>query len=234
MTAAVEFSARDIFRAAYTNRYTWDSGFPGYRADFELELGYDTPLGRSGDKVIPAGTYRGRVSVPANLSNLNGIEVSGIDEPLAAEWVVNQIKDVITHRKRSEFDEAHGKHEFTLDGDPDKSGAVPITVSGDSMGSHYKVRDRQVVQVSRQMGRMAFTINHLKSIDTDTGYISSHYNAVFKDPSSEKVLNQLDFSDDYDQFDGYYLMTQQVVKGSAHGKPSYTRVTFSNIETSQS
>lgn len=231
MTAAVESSARDVFRAAYTNRYTWDAGFPGYCADFELEIGYDTPMGRSGDKVIPAGTYRGQVTVPADLSDLNGIQVTGMDEPLAAEWIVNQIKDVITHRKRSTFEDAHGKHEFSVDGETDRTGAVPISVGGDSMGSHYKIRDRQVVQVSRQMGRMAFTINHLKSIDTDSGYISAHYNAVFKDPSSGEVLNQLDFTDDYDQFDGYYLMTQQEVKGKAHGGPSYTRVTFSNIKT---
>ncbi|MEO1133981.1 MAG: DUF3386 family protein, partial [Cyanobacteria bacterium J06639_1] len=132
---------------------------------------------------------------------------------------------------RSEFDEAHGKHEFSLDGETDKTGAVPIAVGGDSMGSHYKIRDRQVVQVSRQMGRMAFTINHLESINTDTGYISSRYNAVFTDPSSGAVMNQLEFADDYDPFDGYYLMTQQEVKGNSHGKPSYTRVAFSNIET---
>ncbi|MBE9070594.1 DUF3386 family protein, partial [Leptolyngbya cf. ectocarpi LEGE 11479] len=30
---AVQLSARDIMRAAYENRYTWDSNFPGYTTD---------------------------------------------------------------------------------------------------------------------------------------------------------------------------------------------------------
>ncbi|WP_152964757.1 DUF3386 family protein, partial [Limnoraphis robusta] len=29
-------NARDLFKAAYEHRYTWDSNFPGYSADIEL------------------------------------------------------------------------------------------------------------------------------------------------------------------------------------------------------
>ncbi|WP_026101037.1 DUF3386 domain-containing protein [Synechococcus sp. PCC 7336] len=222
--------ARELFKQAYENRYTWDNNFPGYSADFELEIGYDTPLGRSGDKVLAAGTYTGSVSVPADLSDLNGIEVSGVSDPLAAEWIVNQIKDVITHRKRSDFESAHGKHEFALGGEADATGAVPISVGGDAMGSHYKIRDRQVVQVSRTMGRMSFVINHLDKLETETGYVSTAYTAVFTDPESGEVLNQLKFEDSYAEYGGYHLMAQQIVKGQSKGKPSYTRVTFSNIQ----
>jgi hypothetical protein len=231
MTATADRTSQacDLFRAAYDNRYTWDDGFPGYAADFELEIGHDAPLGRSGDKVLKAGIYLGSVQVPADLTDLNGIVVSGVNDPLAAEWVVNQIKDVITHRKRADFESAHGKHEFSLDGQPDASGAVPIAVSGDAMGSHYKVKHNEVVQVSRTMGRMAFTINHLDKLDTGSGYVSTAYTAVFNNPETGEILNQLKFSDRYVEFAGYYLMSEQVVKGTSRGKPSYTRVSFSNF-----
>ena len=232
MTTTVDRSqaARDIFKSAYENRYTWDENFPGYSADFELEIGHDTKLGRSGDKVLTAGTYNGSVTVPADLTDLNGIVVDGVSDPLAAEWIVNQIKDVITHRKRSDFESAHGKHEFAIDGDTDATGAVPIAVSGDSMGSHYKIRDRQVVEVSRTMGRMSFTIAHLDKLDTDTGYLSTSYTAVFTDPSSGKVVNQIKFADSYGEYGGYFLMTEQEVKGQSMGQPSYTCVRFKNIQ----
>ena len=232
MTTTVDRSqdARDLFQAAYENRYTWDENFPGYSAEFVLEIGHDTPLGRSGDKVLAAGSYSGSVSVPADLTDLNGITVEGVGDPLAAEWIVNQIKDVITHRKRSDFESAHGKHQFSIGGDTDATGAVPITVSGDSMGSHYKIRDRQVVEVSRTMGRMAFTICHQEKLDTDTGYLSTAYTAVFTDPSSGQVVNQLKFADRYGEYSGYFLMTEQEVKGQSKGQPSYTRVQFSNIQ----
>jgi hypothetical protein len=32
-------SARELFQAAYENRYTWDANFPGYTATVELKEG---------------------------------------------------------------------------------------------------------------------------------------------------------------------------------------------------
>ena len=32
-------SARELFQAAYENRYTWDKNFPGYSADIEIKQG---------------------------------------------------------------------------------------------------------------------------------------------------------------------------------------------------
>lgn len=230
MTVESASPAQDLFRNAYENRYTWQGAFPGFSATFELEVGYDTPLGRSGDQVLPAGTYHGKVQVPADLTNLNGIVVSDIDDPLVSAWITNQIKDIITHRKFTDFETAHGKHIFSFDGEADASGAVPIAVNGDAMGSQYKIRDRQVAQVSRTMGRMAFTINHLKGIDTGSGYLSTHYTAVFTDPTTGNVVNQLNFVDSYAEIGGFYLMTAQEVKGQATGKPSYTKVSFRDFE----
>ena len=37
-----QVSARDLFRTAYENRYTWDSSFPGYTADVTFTSGDTT------------------------------------------------------------------------------------------------------------------------------------------------------------------------------------------------
>ena len=53
-------NARDLFRAAYEHRYTWDANFPGYSADIEL---------KQGDEV-----YTGHVAIKPDMT----VEVSGI------------------------------------------------------------------------------------------------------------------------------------------------------------
>ena len=84
-------SARELFRAAYENRYTWDENFPGYSADVEI---------KQGDEV-----YTGKARINSDLS----VEVTGIEDEKVQESVYNQMRDIVTHRKRSSFEKAHGK-----------------------------------------------------------------------------------------------------------------------------
>ncbi|RUT09287.1 hypothetical protein DSM107010_45830 [Chroococcidiopsis cubana SAG 39.79] len=130
-------SARDLFKTAYENRYTWDENFPGYSADVQLTQGNEV--------------YTGRIRINRDLS----VEVTGIEDEKVQESVYTQLRDIVTHRKRSQFEQSHGKNEFSL-GKLDDSGAVEILVKGDAMGSNYKVRGTEICQVSRVMGRMAF------------------------------------------------------------------------------
>ncbi len=43
---AEQQSARDLFRAAYENRYTWDKNFPGYTADVQLHQNGEVYTGK--------------------------------------------------------------------------------------------------------------------------------------------------------------------------------------------
>jgi hypothetical protein len=194
-------TARDLFRAAYENRYTWDADFPGFAADFVLTLG--------------EATHTGTCSVGKDLSVT--VETS---DPKAKEWLTNQLRDVVTHRKRSDFETAHGKHEFSFEGEADETGAVPIRVGGDAMGSHYKVRDNQVVQVNRVMGPMGFTINHLAKLDTGSGYISTAYNAVFRNPKTGEITRQSKFEEEYVDLAGYWVPSRQTVHSRLPGDHS--------------
>lgn len=210
MSIELQASARDLFRAAYENRYTWDAGFPGFEADFSLNLN--------------GQTYTGTASIRPDLS----VAIETEDDK-AREWLTNQMRDVVTHRKRSNFEQAHGKHEFSFDGQPDETGALPILVGGDAMGSHYKIRDKQVVQVNRVMGPVGFSINHLEKIDTGSGYISSAYNAVFRNPKTEEITRQSKFEETYDQFEGYWVLTHQVVHSRLSDRTEVVEISFSNL-----
>ncbi len=186
-------TARDRFRAAYENRYTWDSDFPGYTTKLEL---------KQGDEVFTA-----EIKVNSDLS----VEVSGIEDEKVSESVYNHMRDVITHRKRNTFENAHGKSTFTL-GEEDATGAVEILVKGDSMGSNYKIRGTEISQVSRVMGPMAFVINTNQSLDTGEGYISTGYNAIFRDSKTNDLKAKREFNESYTKLGTYYVPQHQVIE----------------------
>jgi hypothetical protein len=204
-------SARELFKAAYENRYTWDENFPGYSADIEI---------KQGDEV-----YTGKVRIKGDLS----VEVTGLEDEKVQESVYNQMRDIVTHRKRTPFEKAHGKSEFNL-GEEDSTGAVEILVKGDAMGSNYKVRGTEIFQVSRVMGPMGFTINTNKSLDTGEGYISEGYNAIFRNPKTGELTAKREFEDIFEKVGDYYVMTRQVVHAIDKDKQTTTEFNFSNIK----
>ncbi|NEP12315.1 MAG: DUF3386 domain-containing protein [Symploca sp. SIO2C1] len=204
-------SACELFKAAYENRYTWDENFPGYSADVEIKQGNEV--------------YTGTVCINSNLT----VEVSGFEDETVHESIYNQMRDIVTHRKRSSFEKAHGKNEFSL-GETDATGAVAILVKGDAMGSNYKIRDAEICQVSRVMGPMAFTINTKESLDTGEGYVSSDYNAIFRNPKTGDLLAKREFEDTFEKVGNYYLMTRQVVHSLEGEGRTTTEFNFSNVK----
>ena len=208
--------ARARFRAAYENRYTWDENFPGYTTEVEL---------KQEDEV-----YRGTIKVDRDLS----VEVTGIADEKVQESIYNHLRDVITHRKRSSFEQAHGKNTFSL-GEEDSTGAIEILVKGDSMGSNYKIRGTEICQVSRVMGPIAFVINTNNSLDTGEGYISTGYNAVFRDSKTNNLKGKREFKETYEKFGNYYLPTHQVIESiGKEGEKTTTEFTFSQIRLLES
>jgi len=204
-------TARDIFRKAYENRYTWDENFPGYSADLTF---------KQGDQV-----YTALVKVEKDYT----VEVTNVSDEQVTENIYNQMRDIVTHRKRSSFDKSHGKNNFDL-GQEDPTGAVEILVTGDAMGSNYKVRGEEISQVSRVMGPIAFTINTEESLDTGEGYISVKYNAIFRESQTNELKGKRDFVESYEKFGGYYLPTSQVIEAiDKGGQKTTTEFSFSNI-----
>jgi hypothetical protein len=204
-------SARDLFQAAYENRYTWDENFPGYSADIEI---------KQGDEV-----YTGKVMINRDLT----VEVTGIEDEKVQESVYNQMRDIVTHRKRSSFEKAHGKSSFNI-GEIDATGAIEILVKGDSMGSNYKIRGTEICQVSRVMGPMAFTINTKENLNTGEGYVSASYNAIFRDAKTGDLRGKREFEDTFEKIGDYYVMTRQVVHAIEGEGKTTTEFNFSNIK----
>jgi hypothetical protein len=204
-------NARDLFRAAYENRYTWDTNFPGYSADVEL---------KQGDEV-----YKGKIRINSDMT----VEVTGIEDETVQESIYTQLRDIVTHRKRGSFDKAHGKNEFSL-GETDAAGATEILVKGDAMGSNYKIRGTEICQVSRVMGRMAFVIDTAESLDTGEGYAASRYDVVFRNPQTGELLREMQFEDTFEKVGDYYVMTKQVIHANEQGQKTTTEFNYANVK----
>ncbi|MBC6455397.1 MAG: DUF3386 domain-containing protein [Hormoscilla sp. SP5CHS1] len=186
-------AASELFRAAYENRYTWDENFPGYSADIQVQ---------QGDEV-----YTGKIGINHDLT----VEVSGIPDEEVKKGILNQLNDVITHRKRTLPEQAHGKNRFTTGADG--TGAVEILVDGGvwnmPMGSNYKVRDRTICYVYQVMGEMTFVIDTHECLDTGAGYLPTRYDAVFRNSQTGDAIQSVEFDDTYSQIGDYYLIVSE-------------------------
>ena len=225
-----ETSARDLFQTAYENRYTWDSSFSGMTAKVSVAIDGVARTGKA--TIAPDLTVEVSMDEPQLIDRTTRTP-SGEEKTVAVdegqEWLYNQLRDVVTHRKRKTFEDAHGKSAFNL-GTTDESGAVEILVTGDSMGSNYKVRGNEIAMVSRVMGRIGFVINHLGHLDTGEGYISSLYTAVFRNPMNDQIVRQARFEDIYEKMGNYYVMTKQTVQSNEQGQTKNYEIIFSDIQ----
>jgi Protein of unknown function (DUF3386) len=204
--------ARDIFRTAYENRYTWDSNFPGYTTDLQLKQGEEV--------------YHAKICVKGDLS----FEITDVEDEKIRESLTHHMRDIVTHRKRSSFETTHGKSSFTM-GETDATGAVEIFVKGESMGSNYRVRGQEICQVGRVVGPMAFAIDTTRSLDTGEGYISIAYKAIFRDSKTNELKGERGFQETYDKFGNYYLPTRQIIEAiDKDGQKTPIEFIFTNIK----
>lgn len=154
-------SARELFRSAYENRYTWDLQFPGYTAVVELKHGQES--------------YKGRIRVNPDMS----VEVTNINEEDARQAVEDQVRMSNIHRRRIPFEVAHKNSTFKL-GTTDTTGAVEIFEQyADKTEAHYKVFKQQLMQVNRVLGQTAVIVNVLNSEVTPEDYLATHYRTTF-------------------------------------------------------
>ncbi|HEY9906513.1 MAG TPA: DUF3386 domain-containing protein [Thermosynechococcaceae cyanobacterium] len=210
-----QVSARDLFRSAYENRYTWDKNFPGYSADIILQQGDET--------------FTGTVRVNPNLS----VDVSGIDNEQAKSDVLNQLREIAIHRVRRSFEETHGKNTFEY-GDTDADGGVEILIGGKASGDRYKIRNNEVSLVHRHIHGVVVTINTASSHDTGAGYLSHRYDSVYHDGKTGEPQGGLSqFEDNYAQVGDYWLLTDRTIRTEADGKITTTQYGFSNVKLLQ-
>lgn len=205
-----QVSARDLFRAAYENRYTWDQNFPGYTADVRLT---------EGDK-----TYTGKIRINADLS----FDVSEVSDEEARKAIHGQVWEIAVHRVRRPFEETHGQNIFSY-GETDPDGAQEILVEGKAMGDRYKVRNNEVSLVHRHIHGVVVTINTFSSTQTGEGYLSRTYDSVYHDVKTGEQKGSSQFEDSYEPVGKYWILTRRLIRSTKEGQPSTSEFSFLNV-----
>ncbi len=203
---------RQLFRAAYENRYTWDKNFPGYTADVTY---------KRGDEILT-----GQVRVNQDLS----AEVFNIDDPDLKKEIHSQLWEIAIHRVRRAFEDTHGQNTFSY-GKTDDTGAVELLLGGKSEGDSYKVRNNEVCYVHRHIHGVVVTINTFSSHDTGDGYLSHRYDSIYHDPKTGELKGgKSTFEDNYEKVGNYYILASRVIQTEELGQTTTKEFNFSNIK----
>lgn len=200
-TEPVTLSAQEIFRQAYENRYTWDEKFPGYSA--EVSINYHGELDQ--------GIVRVKPILSVDVLNINKDEVR--------QLIVNQLGMEAIHRRRVPFEQVHGHNRFELAG-TDEFGAFKINEVG-QMNSRYKVQDKIITQVNRNLGDVAVTVDTLGTAKNSGGYIVTHFQTTFRNPQTGEVIEKQDVRDFHEKIGRFYLLTYRAIRSSKQGNPDF-------------
>ena len=165
-----------FFKAAYDNRYTWDSDFSGYEgsctwSDGEREIKGSFCLGKDLKATI------------------NHIEDEKIHKAISS-----QLWEVAIHRVRRSFEQTHGQNTFTY-GDINEIGSEVI-VGGKNEGDKYRVKNNVVRMVYRHIHGNLIVILTEDVTHTGNGYLSKSYSSQYLDPISKKDLKGKTFYND--------------------------------------
>jgi len=195
--------AREIFKAASLNRYVWDGGFPGIKAEVD---------------VVDHGKPPVKATVTVDRNLVVDFQCDACSSDLRA-LARAQISQFVTHRAHEDFEEKYGlgKAFFQMIRKrPD--GMYEIKVDGDTaMGSWYLIDGRQVRKLTRKLGGpIEFMINHEKNIVTEDGrYIANYYPVEFyvKEGDKKTPIGTVVFDDKFEKNGKWWLPKHRILKG---------------------
>ena len=163
-----EQDCTNLFKAAYENRYTWESDFLGYEGSCSWT---------DGTKEI-----KGTFSLGKDLK----ATINDIDDEQIHKSMSSQLWEVAIHRVRRSFEQTHGKNTFTF-GDTNEIGSE-IIVGGKNEGDKYRVKDNVITMVYRHIHGNLIVILTKDVTHTGKGYLSKSYSSQYLDPISKKDL----------------------------------------------
>ena len=172
-TVADDPEAKALLRGAFEKTARWGTDFPGFSAD--LVVNNDGAVYKG--KVLVKSIKETDVSLDTGSTQAEG-------ELLA--WVQNQVGMMAAHRAPRAFEDADGKHAITF-ADQDTSHPLGRQICiHDGISSRYRIKDNRILQISRDMGRIRFTINIEDSMRTDDGtFLTTQYVVYYFSPDGK-------------------------------------------------
>jgi hypothetical protein len=202
-----------LFNEAIANRAVWRD-FPGFKADFSGHLD-----GRP---------FVGKLTVQPDGS----LDVQ-TDEPTAKTWVTDQLDSLVLHRLALSTSESSDNHQPKLrfaDEDDDHPLGRLLAALGDSMGSSYRIKDRQITVVNRRMGKQTMTITVLDNDKNAEGKFLPHSFVVHYWDAATGKLNRVEtFQERSERVGSWDLPALRSILTSSESGLSVKVVQLSNL-----
>ncbi len=202
--AKADPEATRLLREARAARVNWE-GFPGFAADLEYN--------HNGTAV------RGRVEVSAD-----GKVKVDLPDAAAKAWAQRQLRSVVDHRLDNSA-ERNTPCAFRDDNAQHPLGRA-VRVLNDELHSSYRIRDRQIIEVNRQMKGSRFTITVLHNyVTADKKYLPASY-VVNTWGAGDALTGSTAFHQTWQRVGAFDLPESVLVvnttSGSAAGSPPQT------------
>ncbi len=196
-------AAKELLRQAFESTSRWSKDFPGFGAEL---------LCNDNGEI-----YKGSVEIKSRQEKTIHLEVPEEKKALG-EWVNESIGMMTVHRAWRSFEESDGKSAVTFGDAPnDHPLGREILIHGDGMASRYRIKDNRIQQISRDMGRMRFTINIEDAMKTEDGKSLTTQYVVFYFTGDNKLMKVDSFSDEHHLLGGNYLPAQRQVISNEGG-----------------
>jgi Protein of unknown function (DUF3386) len=208
--------AKTLLQTAYDNRYTWDKAFPGYLA--EVTVRYQS-------------TYvQGAVLVEPTLQ----VATQHIIDKEIRQVITAQLQMTASQLQPTTFESMHGQSKFSLLRNEDNT--AEIEEKKDDLSARYIVKNSEIMQVNRDIGKYIIEIKTIDSMKAPEGYLQTHFQATFRDSKTAEIAEQDDIRDSYEKVGSYYLLAKREIRrgGNADGLLSQlypdTTLRFTNFQ----
>jgi len=167
-----ELNCKEIFKEAYSHRYTWPESFNGYLGKCIFT---NNQKSTEGDFILE--------------SNLKP-QITNISDDEIVKGISSQLFEVAIHRVKRNFGEIHKNNNFKYLGKTERG--VEMEVFGKNNGDRYIVKDKKINMVFRKIHGVIIEIFVEEFLDTKNGFLSKKYTSQQLDiinftPKSQKL-----------------------------------------------
>lgn len=158
------------------------------------------------------------------------LDKSKLETVIGAE-VEAQVASLFNHRQSVPFANGNGKYDLKVVSEDETGTLISISDGNDST---MKVKDDEIVEVSRLMHGNRFTITTLETTEVAGGKsLPKIYTVSYFNPQTKALLKVQFFTDAYTEVNGAWIPLTREIKTAEDGKIATVQLKFSDLKVAR-
>ena len=201
-----------LLKEAHDKRESFPPGFSGLTADVLVN--------DNGTEVKGTLTYTSAGDVKLSLT-----DATKADE----DWAHEQLESALAHRRSDDFAHGDGSHALTFVQDDHSPLGRQIALN-DRMKSFYRISDGQIMEVTRSMGNMRFTITMLENTFVKGGkYLPAYFVVTYFDAGTGAITKVDAYTDKFARVSNAWIPSSRRVVTAENGGFTTRSFALTNI-----